>query len=331
MDPDRDGREPENQFLEIELDPESDDLEITLESPGTPTPPPPATVKDLADPTSTPPSQAGPEVSDLPMVSVGTCPECGYALRPLEVSCPRCLGEGSKPGVSEPAMTAESASEPAAVPELPPLGSPATGRRSRWLLALVLVLLSAGLLLGGWLVWNNPSLAAQRVYKQGLAAQLQGNFEEAQSCYRRVLQLNPDFGLAAFSLGTTFLRFGDPSLLQSMESMSERAIQGDTQSLDEADQWFRETIRIADRLPPDTRLMDQNIRDPLKLRAFARACLAVTAIIRASAAIQAEQFEDAMAWLEVVSREAQAAVADDPGNAIASEALRNLRPLGPGG
>jgi tetratricopeptide (TPR) repeat protein len=228
-------------------------------------------------------------------------------------------------------MAAESAREHDSTPELPPLAPPATGRRSGWLLALVLGLLGVVLVLGGWLVWNSPHLAAQRAYKQGLAAQLQGRFEEAQACYRRALQLDSDFGLAAFSLGTTYLRFGDPSLLQSIETLSERAVQGDTQALDEADRWFRETIRIADRLPPDTRLMDQNIRDPLKLRAFARACLAVTAIIRASAAIQAEQFEDGMAWLEVVSREAQAAIADDPGNAIAAEALRNLPPIRPGG
>lgn len=265
------------------------------------------------------------------MVSVGTCPRCGYALRPLETSCPRCPAEVEKPGEQEPVRVGERATEPPAAPELPPVDTLASRRRPGWLLALVLVLLGMVLALGGWLVWTNPSLAAQRAYKQGLAAQLQGRFEEAQACYRRALQLNPDFGLAAFSLGTTYLRFGDPSLLQSMEALSERAIRGDTQALDEADRWFRDTIRIADRLPPDTRLMDQNIRDPLKLRAFARACLAVTAIIRASAAIQAEQYEDAMAWLEVVSREAQAAIADDPGNAIAAEALRNLPPLRPGG
>jgi tetratricopeptide (TPR) repeat protein len=177
-------------------------------------------------------------------------------------------------------------------------------------------------------MWMQPAQRAKREYQAGLRAQLAGDFPLAQQHYRTALQLDPQFGLAAFSMGTTYLRIGDPAMLQSVEQITQNAVQGRTQELDEADRWFEQAATIGQSLPASTRLMDQRISSPARLRAFARSCLALTAMIRASAAMQADQLEDGMAWLRVAGQQAQAAVADDPQNPAANQILRAAGSMG---
>ena len=178
-------------------------------------------------------------------------------------------------------------------------------------------------------IWMQPSQQAKREYQAGLRAQLRANFEEARLHYRKALQLDPDMGLAAFSMGTTYLGIGDPALMQSIQQLTQRASRGETRDLDTADEWFRKTIEIGQRLPPGKQLMDQRIRTPAHLRAFSHTSLALTAFIRASAAMQADALDDAMAWFEVVQREAQAALMDDPSNSSADQILRTVGPMIP--
>jgi tetratricopeptide (TPR) repeat protein len=178
-------------------------------------------------------------------------------------------------------------------------------------------------------IWMQPSQRARREYELGLQAQIRAQFDVAREHYQKALEFDPKMGLAAFSMGTTYLRVGDPALVQAMQEIMERAVRGQTRELDEADEWFRRALQIGETLPPGKRLMDQRIRTPAHLRAFSRASLALTAYIRAAAAMQAEQFEQALAWIEVAQREAQAAITDDPGNNPAQQVLRSVEPLIP--
>ncbi len=174
-----------------------------------------------------------------------------------------------------------------------------------------------------------PAQRAKREYRIGLRAQLHASFDEARQHYQRALELDPDMGLAAFSMGTTYLGIGDPALMESIQDLVTRAENGQTRELDLADEWFRKTIEIGRRLPPGKQLMDQRIRTPARLRAFAHASLALTAYIRAAAAMQADALENAMAWLKVAQSEAQAAVVDDPTNTSADQILRTVSPMVP--
>lgn len=281
-----------------------------------------------AQPKSGPPSRAQADGNaDVPMIAGGVCPRCGFALRPLEEQCPRCakLGVPDAPGVI-------GQSEPESRP-LPGLNRPVPDdRQGRGCLVggiiggLALLAIAVGVPVA---IWMQPAQRAKREYELGLQAQLRAQFDMARQHYQKALELDPDMGLAAFSMGTTYLHVGDPALVQVMQEMVERAVQGHTQELDQADGWFRRALQIGQVLPPGRRLMDQRIRTPAQLRAFARASLALTAYIRAAAAMQAEQFEQALAWIEVAQREAQAAMADDPGNNPAQQVLRSVEPLIP--
>jgi len=178
-------------------------------------------------------------------------------------------------------------------------------------------------------IWMQPSQQAKREYRLGLQDQLHSDFEGARRHYQKALSLDPDMGLAAFSMGTTYLEIGDPGLMDSIQDLTKRAAEGETAVLDSADEWFRKTLEIGQRLSPDKRLTDQRIRTPAQLRAFAHASLALTALIRASGAMQADQLDAAMAWFGVVSREAQLALLDDPTNSAADKILRSVQPILP--
>lgn len=187
-----------------------------------------------------------------------------------------------------------------------------------------------GLIVGIPLViWMQPAQRAKREYSLGLQAQLQANFEVARQHYQKALDFNPNFGLAAFSMGTTYLGVGDPALVQSIQAIMERASHGETWELDTADEWFRKTLEIGTRMPASERLADQRIRTPSQLRAFARASLSLTAFIRAAAAMNADALDDAMAWIQVAQQQAQAALVDDPQNAAAQQMLRSTEGLIP--
>jgi hypothetical protein len=134
-------------------------------------------------------------------------------------------------------------------------------------------------------------------------------------------------GLAAFSIGTTYLGFGAPSVTDPVQRLTSDAVWGRTDELDEADRWFRNAVEISEQLRPDARLMDQRISTPLRLQAFARSCLALTALIRYSAAAQADQLDAAMAWLQVAGEEAQRALLSDPDNDPARQILKSVIPL----
>jgi hypothetical protein len=241
------------------------------------------------------------DVADLPMVSAGVCARCGYALRPLEDQCPRCARSG--PAAPAPSDPGEHAPDEGHVEhDFPPTRSN-RGCLIWGIIGSCLLLATAvGIPLA---IWMQPGQQAKRQYQLGLQAQIRANFEEARHYYLKALELDPEMGLAAFSMGTTYLGIGNPALMDAIQALTERASNG------------------------QTRTLDQRIRTPAHLRAFAHASLALTALIRASAAMQADALEDAMAWFQVVQREAQAALVDDPTNASAEQILRTVEPLIP--
>jgi tetratricopeptide (TPR) repeat protein len=265
------------------------------------------------------------DVADLPMVSAGVCARCGYALRPLEDQCPRCARSG--PAAPAPSDPGEHAPDEGHVEHDFP---PARSNRGCLIWGIIgsclLLATAVGIPLA---IWMQPGQQAKRQYQLGLQAQIRANFEEARHYYLKALELDPEMGLAAFSMGTTYLGIGNPALMDAIQALTERASNGQTRTLDTADEWFRKTIEIGQRLPASKQLMDQRIRTPAHLRAFAHASLALTALIRASAAMQADALEDATAWFQVVQREAQAALVDDPTNASAEQILRTVEPLIP--
>ena len=309
---------PDNDdYIDIELDDEPEGpsegvWDVTFDD-STPTKPP-------SKPTPTP-TKFAPK-PQLPMTSGGICPRCGYALRPLEDTCPRCGRVGTEPA---PAAQAPEQQLPAPT-ELPEVQRGA-GRSgcSVWgiLGTLTIVMAIAGVV--AWL-WLQPRFRAQREYRAGLQAQLASDFKGARSHYLKALEFDPNMGLAALMMGTTYLRIGDPELLSSIDQLVKQAMWGQTGDLDRADQWFGKAIAIGSQIPASTRLTDPKINTPPRLRAFARAFMALTALVRASAALQADQYEDGMKWLGVAQREGQAALTDDPGNEQAEKILGAIPP-----
>lgn len=301
-------------------------LEIELEPSGSLSLPPSAGTPPAkaAEPQAPPPSGDN-SAADLPMVSSGVCPRCGYALRPLETQCPRCARLGTGPLPSNAPDVSSHA--PERLEEELPLARSHRGCFVGGLIgSLLLLALAAAIPIA---IYMQPAQRAKREYRIGLRAQLHASFDEARQHYQRALELDPDMGLAAFSMGTTYLGIGDPALMESIQDLVTRAENGQTRELDLADEWFRKTIEIGRRLPPGKQLMDQRIRTPARLRAFAHASLALTAYIRAAAAMQADALENAMAWLKVAQSEAQAAVVDDPTNTSADQILRTVSPMVP--
>ncbi|MEN6548142.1 MAG: hypothetical protein ABFE07_19050 [Armatimonadia bacterium] len=314
---------PDNDdYLDVELDDEPEGapenvLDVSLEDAAPP-----------KSPRKLPSTPLKPEAKlsepELPMISGGICERCGYALRPLEDHCPRCGRRGAE--AAPPAEAPDRLPAPAELPEVAP-----AARRSGcsvWAVAgsLTLVLAIAGLL--AWL-WLQPRFRAQREYRAGLQAQLAGDFKGARFHYMKALELNPNMGLAALMMGTTYLRIGDPAMVSSIDQLVKQAMWGQTGDLDRADQWFRKAIAIGAQLPASTELADPKINTPPRLRAFARAFMALTALVRASAALQADQLEDGMKWLGVAQQEGLAALTDDPGNEQAQKILGSIPPNPP--
>lgn len=315
---DDDAEEPpaaDNGVLQIDLEPAASPSPA---APVTPPSPGPSAPQKAVSPDDTP-------SGDLPMLSSGVCPRCGYALRPLETQCPRCARLGPRaPSAIAPEMPSQAAEAPQ---EEFPAARPRRGCLLGGLIGSVLLLaLAAAIPIA---IYMQPAQRAKREYRLGLQAQLHASFDEARLHCQKALELDPDMGLAAFSMGTTYLGIGDPALMQSIQDLVKRAEKGETRELDLADEWFRKTIEIGRRLPPGKQLMDQRIRTPARLRAFAHASLALTAYIRAAAAMQADALENAMAWLQVAQSEAQAAIVDDPTNTSAEQILRTVGPMVP--
>lgn len=271
-----------------------------------------------------------------PMIALGYCPKCGYAFRPLETECPRCAKYGQAAFPQQ-----ENDTQEAALSEETDLFNPNSARQKREVWGVLLEILAFFLLVGAagiimLALWMQPEQQAIREYRKGLQAQFQGEFEKARKHYQQALKLDPKMGLAAFFMGTTYLRVGVPEGLENFEAFIKKAAYGDTKELDKADEWFRKTVEIGNSLPAEKRLLDQKINTPAKLRAYAHAFLGLTALIRFVGAIQGSLIFDpegngdwqaAYYWLDKALKEARSALIDDPQNSMAEEMLRSTQEL----
>ncbi len=300
-----------------DADEDSETLDIVLD-------PEPAPVRHDPRTRAVPPEPIA--ASKLPMIRAGVCERCGYALRPLEETCPRCRALGSAPASFPAPVSTGPAEHSAASPTLPPTPAP-RGSRSRAIPVLIIALaIAAGTLTAVW-VASSPQYRARALYRAGLRLQLAGDFAGARERYRECLELDPTMALAAFAIGTTYLGLGTPGTSSSMQKLTEEAMWGRTEALDQADRWFRYAIEVAQRLDPGVRLIDERINTPVRLQAYCHASLALTALMRYAAALGADQIDAAMAWLRVAGEEAQRALINDPANDPATQILKTVTPL----
>lgn len=239
------------------------------------------------------------------------CPNCGFALPPLTDECPRCAR-------GEPAAEPLTGDTPAR--EYPLTETLRHRKRPIGLIIAGIVVVVALIALPIVLV-NSPTFKARAAYQDALSAQLDGDLRTARQKYRDALEYNPGMGLAAFGLGTTYLgiTLGTENTTRRFTMLLEDATAGNTTALDQADAWFDRAIRLANRMPDDRKLMDENLSTPPKLASYAHAFKGLTALIRYYAAIQAEDFVVAEQWLTRAGDEAGEALALDPQNPFAGQ------------
>ena len=283
-----------DDYLEISWDDLADDGETPL---GTASSPPPS-------------ANSRPDV--LPMTKSGTCSQCGFALGPLDQECSRCRNPELAHKYAE-----TTTPRPAA-----PAGEGVVSRPNR-LRPFLFASLGAFLLVAAAIVVyvhvQSPRARAMREFRQGLAAQLDRRFAEAQQHYTNALELNPSMALAAFFMGLSHLHISGADAADALMGLQSRAVYGDTRAFDLADEWFRRSINIAENLPPETRLTHDDINTPARLQSFAYTFMALTALARATAALEADQWDDAFAWLRVAGSQAALAIRHDPSNSLARE------------
>lgn len=292
-----------DDVLEINLDDDEDEpLDITLEEAPEETAPSDAVAPEPAD------EQAVTEAD----AATRYCPVCGFALPPLADECPRCARSAASAPAEEP--------EPERPQQDYPAATPSRSRRSIGLI-IGLVVVVALIVVVPLALFNSPTFKARAAYQDALKAQLAGDLQTAQDKYRQALEYNPEMGLAAFGLGTTHLGItlgaGDTS--RRVTELLQQAEAGNTAGLDRADRWFDRAIDLANRMPDDRKLIDQNLRTPRKLASYGHAFKSLTALIRYYAAIQADNLTVAQQWLHRVNEEAGQALALDPDNPFAAQ------------
>ncbi len=205
----------------------------------------------------------------------------------------------------------------AAAPAPPP---PAAAAESVWTWPLVatgiVILLLAPLL---YYLLASPQARARRHFIRGVALQTAGQFDQASDEFRQAIDLDPTLAPAAVRLGLALLHLGgvapDVSFTQEM---LRRAMQGDTGPLDAADEAFRLALQMADAARPGRRFPDKAQPGTNSVRANAHACLGLTAVLRASAAIGASNSAAAVAWLREARLQCERATNYAPANPLAA-------------
>ncbi len=257
-----------------------------------------------------------------------SCPTCGFAIPPLETECPRCARLGPAAAPREQAGGGEDGGLPPVDAGYPAPSAP-RGRAGVIVgtVAVIMVVIGAAALTAYFIV-NNPRHRARQAFEAGVRAQLAGDMETAREKYREALDLDPDMGLAAYSMGTTFLGLSLSGGTQAyMQRLLEMAAAGDTRALTEADRWFDHTILIANRLPPTRSLRHADIKTPAQLASYAHVMKAITAYIRYAAGLMSEDPLSGAGWLTVMQSELQQAFALDPANPYARDMQNQLPPL----
>ncbi len=170
-------------------------------------------------------------------------------------------------------------------------------------------------------LFNSSTFQARAAYRAALKAQVEGDLGTAREKYQEALEHDPEMGLAAFGLGTTYLgiTLDQRGTSQQITALLDQASAGDTRALTQADRYFDEAIRLANKMPDDRKLIDENLRTPRKLASYAHAFKGLTALIRYYAAVQTGAFEVAEQWRARAATEAGQAFTLDPSNAFAGE------------
>ncbi len=354
-------RDSDDDILDISFDdededdtalgssPDDDDIEIVFhdeEEPDEVAPESAAPVEDGPEPVPSPstpqpptdpkPTRRRPDADPTPSATPKYCPECGFALEPFATKCPRCTWTvGASPEAQEtpqPPADAPSDFPPGTAPAEPADYPTAVPRRGGSRLALVIVLIVIPLIavVAVFMIINSPGYKARAAYRAAVKAHMAGDLQTATQKYLEALDYDPDMGLAAFGLGTTYLGITlGTGNLQRMQQLLDSASAGITTDLDDADRWFDHAIVLANRMPESKSLQDPNISTPRKLASYAHAMKAMTAIIRYYAALQTDSFDIAGQWMQAAHNELTQSFTLDPTNPTAGEFRDALTPPTP--
>lgn len=196
----------------------------------------------------------------------------------------------------------------------------------RWGLAAVGFALLLGLVAAYWL-FGSPKARGRLHFVRGVALQTAGEYDEAIEQFRKAMQLDPTLAPAAVRLGLAILHLGSPVPdAAHMRHMVESAMHGDVAVLERADEAFKQAVEMAHRARSGRRFPDAAQPDVRHVLGNAHACLALTRVLRASAAIGAGKGDQAVAWLREANYEVSKAKEHDRGNVLADvvQALAEL-------
>jgi hypothetical protein len=311
-----DDDEPDGQEQEPATDP---DIDIILHDAPRPSSPPSAS-GDVAR-RSPRPAAPLPQEQVEPASTEKYCPICGFALRPLDTECPRCARLDT---VATPPAAASPDVPTHTDPTYPPVRAPRPPARIGLILVAFIILAIAIAI--PFIIINSSAYKARAAYREAVEAQLAGDLETAKAKYLEALEHDPKMGLAAFGLGTAYLGISVGGRAdQHIFQLLQHATVGVTSDLEQADRWFDHSIVLANQMPPDRALHDQNINTPRKLASYAHAMKAMTAFIRYYAAILTDDFDIAEQWISVAGREVGQSLTLDPTNPSAQEVEDHIR------
>lgn len=167
------------------------------------------------------------------------------------------------------------------------------------LVALGLALLVALVATGCWLVMR-PQARAARAYSAGVQALRAGDAQGAALRMELALQYEPQMAEAALCLGFARLGFaGQGFSTYGLTQLFEDARWGRTSALDGADEAFRYCVSAASGRPADAPVRSLFAATVQEMIAVAWIGQALTALLRAAAAVDTAHPDQAQQWIAV--------------------------------
>ncbi len=205
-------------------------------------------------------------------------------------------------------------------PQAPAAQQPGRGPATDWTWPAAAIFISLLILVpAAVLFWLSPSAKARRLFAAGVVLQTRGRYDEALELFAQAFQLDGRLAPAALRAGLCVLHIGSPIPdVEAWKRILQDAAWSQAAALDQADYWFARAAEAASKLRPGRRFPDSAQPSARHVLANAYACRALTAMLRAAAAIRAHRFSDATSWAEQAATFVQQARKHDPANAIAA-------------